>query len=387
MAAAAALVCGTCAGPVAPDLVITNARVFTNDTARPWADALAIKGQHVVAVGTASGILGTKAASTRVIDAGGRVVVPGFNDARVELPLQPPTSADLSALDRVALSLGVTSLQVVAGGPMRVLVDAARQAQRQARWRVLRSPEDGERPRDEAPFLPPDAGVRLAATGVSWVYGDAHAVRGSLEPSRLPTVVGWAYGAEDPLVMAGEGERWLAALSGQGIAEVWRRKRPRLDLLIPLVEEDVAAVRRLGVVVTWLPATAVTRGKSRAEPAPRPGVSAGVLLDRGIVLALGSAAGTPRLMATVAATVTANPQASGRPLTREEAVHAATWGSAYAEKTEHHKGRLSPGTLADLAILSEDVFSAPIERLPAVTSVLTLVGGTIVYDPGILPRP
>ena len=93
---AAALAClgfalAGCAGPVAPDLVITHARVFTNDPARPWAEAVAMKGERVVAVGTTTEALAAKGPSTRVVDAGGRVVVPGFNDAHVHVEVAPET--------------------------------------------------------------------------------------------------------------------------------------------------------------------------------------------------------------------------------------------------------------------------------------------------------
>jgi predicted amidohydrolase YtcJ len=39
-----------------------------------------------------------------------------------------------------------------------------------------------------------------------------------------------------------------------------------------------------------------------------------------------------------------------------------------------------PGMLADLAILSQDIFSIPKEQLPATNSLLTMVNGKIVYD-------
>ena len=88
----------------------------------------------------------------------------------------------------------------------------------------------------------------------------------------------------------------------------------------------------------------------------------------------------------MAAATGATSLAAGRPLTREEAVRAMTWGSAYAEKTERDKGWLGPGTLADIAVLSDDIFTVSPDRLPAITSVLTLVGGTVVYDAGVLPK-
>jgi hypothetical protein len=67
------------------DLIITNARVWTVDHAHPSAEAIAIKGDRIVAVGTAAEISGWRTSSTRTIDAGGRLVLPGFDDAHIHL--------------------------------------------------------------------------------------------------------------------------------------------------------------------------------------------------------------------------------------------------------------------------------------------------------------
>ncbi len=79
----------------------------------------------------------------------------------------------------------------------------------------------------------------------------------------------------------------------------------------------------------------------------------------------------------------------GRPseaITREQAVTAYTLTSAYAEFAEKEKGSLEPGKLADLAVLSQDIFTVPIPELPKTESVLTLVGGKIVYDAKVIGR-
>lgn len=396
-----------CAGPVAPDLIVTNARVFTNERTQPWAEAVAVKGQRVVAVGTAADVGATAGAGTRVIDAGGRVLVPGFNDARVDLPLEPPTPAAVSALDREAIARGVTSLQVVAGGPMRSLVVAAQQAPRAARWRLIRSPMDGELPQDEEPFLPPQPGERLLASGVAWVLGswlDRRAADG-----RLDTMADWAYGAEDPMIVALRGdlseggvgdvaghrelEALLAAIARQGVADVWRRKRPRLDLygrvpidpragtpgfppILPAVEAQLARLVAAGIVLTVVPRTAHDRHFEKdmadfAEPYE--------YAKAGGRVALGS--GRRRSLLAAMADVRDIGEGS-----REATITAATLGSAYAEKAERDKGWLGPGTLADFAVLSHDVFTVPADHMTATTSVLTVVGGTIVYDPGVLTK-
>jgi predicted amidohydrolase YtcJ len=67
----------------AADLVVTNGRVWTGDRARPEAEALAVIGERIVAAGRAEEIEAWRGSATRVIDAAGRRVVPGFNDAHV----------------------------------------------------------------------------------------------------------------------------------------------------------------------------------------------------------------------------------------------------------------------------------------------------------------
>ncbi|MEO8820656.1 MAG: amidohydrolase family protein [Ginsengibacter sp.] len=67
-------------------------------------------------------------------------------------------------------------------------------------------------------------------------------------------------------------------------------------------------------------------------------------------------------------------------LTREQAVIAYTKNNAYAEFKEKEKGTLMPGMLADLAVLSQDIFTIPAGQLPATKSVLTMINGKIVYE-------
>ena len=67
----------------AADLIITNAKVYTVDKQQPRAEAVAVLGERIVAVGAASVIDAWRGPGTRVIDAGGKLVLPGFDDAHV----------------------------------------------------------------------------------------------------------------------------------------------------------------------------------------------------------------------------------------------------------------------------------------------------------------
>jgi predicted amidohydrolase YtcJ len=66
-------------------------------------------------------------------------------------------------------------------------------------------------------------------------------------------------------------------------------------------------------------------------------------------------------------------------LDREEALKLYTLGSSWFSTENGKKGALAPGQLADLAVLSGDYFSIPEEEIKQLESVLTIVGGKIVY--------
>jgi predicted amidohydrolase YtcJ len=69
-------------------------------------------------------------------------------------------------------------------------------------------------------------------------------------------------------------------------------------------------------------------------------------------------------------------------LTVSEAVEAYTMGSAYAEFQEKEKGSITPGKLADIVLLSDDIFTIPPEKIRDVRVLMTVVGGKIVYESG-----
>ncbi|MCC7061123.1 MAG: amidohydrolase, partial [Burkholderiaceae bacterium] len=81
LAASAAAGCsqrgGAGAGPPPAEVLIHNARITTLDPARPEASACAVHGGRFVAVGEEAEVLAWRGASTTVIDAGGRRIIPG----------------------------------------------------------------------------------------------------------------------------------------------------------------------------------------------------------------------------------------------------------------------------------------------------------------------
>jgi hypothetical protein len=82
--AAVALVAACRLGPENPaDLMVVNARVFPADGSGGFAEALAVRGNLIAAVGSRASIETLRGPATRLIDAGGAAVTPGFNDAHV----------------------------------------------------------------------------------------------------------------------------------------------------------------------------------------------------------------------------------------------------------------------------------------------------------------
>jgi predicted amidohydrolase YtcJ len=166
----------------------------------------------------------------------------------------------------------------------------------------------------------------------------------------------------------------------------WRRLRPRLEHAEWLTADLRRRARQLGVVVIENPSH-FTDGDERMRarfgalrsPQYQPFRS---ITDAGIPLGIGSDGElNPFVNLMFAVTHPDNPREA---LTMAAAVTAYTHGSAYAEFSDREKGVLAPGMLADLAVLSQDIFSVPVDSLPGTQSVLTIVGGAIAYDAGVL---
>ncbi len=112
------------------------------------------------------------------------------------------------------------------------------------------------------------------------------------------------------------------------------------------------------------------------------------LLDAGATLALGTDWTVAPLdpMLTIYAAVTRRTLDSNnvwvpeQKISVEETVRAYTVGSAYAEFQEQVKGSITPGKLADLVILSRDLFKIDPKEIEKAKVVLTMVDGRVVYE-------
>jgi predicted amidohydrolase YtcJ len=172
-------------------------------------------------------------------------------------------------------------------------------------------------------------------------------------------------------------EEVLDAVDATGGKSVWHSRRLRFEHGDGIFSNQLARIKQDGIIVVQNPlhlAPFFPPGLIAFEKA-QPLKS---LLAAGIPLALGSDGPTNPYLDIMFATNPGNRPSEA--ITREQAVTAYTLTSAYAEFQEKDKGTIEPGKLADIAVLSQDIFSVPAQELPKTTSVLTLVGGKIVYE-------
>ncbi|MDQ8168190.1 MAG: amidohydrolase [Gemmatimonadota bacterium] len=104
LAAPLALSAQTVAPKAPADLIVTNARVYTADDARPLVEAFAVRDGRITFVGSQREAAVLKGPNTRVVDAGGRTVIPGMVDAHAHFSglAQTLRSVDLTGTNSLA---------------------------------------------------------------------------------------------------------------------------------------------------------------------------------------------------------------------------------------------------------------------------------------------
>jgi predicted amidohydrolase YtcJ len=172
-----------------------------------------------------------------------------------------------------------------------------------------------------------------------------------------------------------------------------RDRRFRIEHAQHLSANDIPRFGSLKVIASMQPYHAIDDGRwawKRVGPEVLKGTYAfRSLLDAGAVLAFGSdwyVAPMEPLMGIYAA-VTRRTLDGKNPggwipeqkITVAEAVRAFTWGSAYAGFDENAKGTIEPGKLADMAVLSDDIFVIAPEQIEKASVVMTVFDGKIVY--------
>jgi len=153
--------------------------------------------------------------------------------------------------------------------------------------------------------------------------------------------------------------------------------------------QDFATLKRLGVLVTTIPPYQIWKNADRYLADSDGGESA--VPHRSLVAAgIPVAAGTDNIpynpFFSVWAMVARQERTTGRVigagerLVAEDALRLLTRNGAWLSFEETRKGTLESGKLADLAVLSRDPRDTPVDVLPEVRAMLTMIGGRIVHE-------
>jgi hypothetical protein len=171
-------------------------------------------------------------------------------------------------------------------------------------------------------------------------------------------------------------------------------RRFRIEHVQHLRPEDAGRFAPLGVIASMQPYHAIDDGRWAESELGSERIQSSyawrLLLDHGAMLAFGSdwpVAPLDPLMGIYAAVTRRtldgkNPQGwvPNQRISVAEAVHAYTVAAAFAEHQEDIKGSLEPGKLADLVVLTDDIFRIAPRDLDKVRVYITVFDGTVIYQ-------
>ncbi|WP_426493355.1 amidohydrolase [Hymenobacter sp. 102] len=327
-----------------------------------------------------------------------------WQPSRTLTPQVPDSAAvaELRQLSEEAVRLGITSMQLFSPLPFERFVRLLHQARLPIRVRAIPFSPTTTQQRDlsEVRQLPKPAApnAKVKASGMKWVLDGTPYERGAalrqpyldrpnwqgrlnFTEAEVARMVQESVELKQQLLVHCAGDRSaevvLQALENHGPATSWPARRVRIEHGDGVVADLLPRAQKLGVVVVQNPMHFAEPQlfQQRWGHTMQPLKS---LLTAGVPVALGSDGPlNPFLNIMMASLTPAQPQEA---ITREQAVQAYTYGSAFAEFEEVNKGRIAVGQLADVVVLSQDIFSVPPPALPRTTSLLTVIGGQVVYD-------
>jgi predicted amidohydrolase YtcJ len=326
------------------------------------------------------------------------------------MPSDAEALAQLQAFFEQSVKFGITTVQDISGGiETGRAVMLLEKAQTPIRIRVIRMPMTTPAGRNtkEGLSVPRHPSSLISVNGTKW-FVDGVPIENTFTPRDVPSLpkgelpdyaflhlplifpeeeilamLRESLADNDPIVFHITGypgaKATLEAMQATGGKAVWAGKRVRFEHGDGVFPELIPRAKEMGIILTQNPThfdLSVLFG-----PTPLKSEKAQLLrslIESGIPVALGSDGPmNPYLNIMLACVHPSNPPEA---ISREQAVIAYTLTSAYAEFQETEKGSLEPGKLADLAVLSQDIFSVPLSEMPKTESVLTLVGGKVVYD-------
>jgi predicted amidohydrolase YtcJ len=408
--------------------VFRNANVVTMDPSRPAAEAVAIAGDTITAVGSEAEVMAGIAPGARIIDVGGRVLLPGFNDAHChrigDREVAGYASAD-EAIDE-ALAAGWTSISELFVNAerldeLRSMDEAGRLRLRVNAYLPVNYANDrfgtwfaDYQPRQVfSPHLR-IGGVKIFADS-AWTpemyMTDPHTDSGHRgdvywSPEEFTDMVrqlhdaGWqlathtAGDAAHDMVL----DAYEAVLAGASNVD----HRHRIEHLMTVRDDQVRRIAELAILasfqLTWFTPDTTADVVGTLDEARLPWVgrwrdllAAGVVavastdhpwdyLDEGHRIG-GRAMAALQVAATRSAAPGDAPEAwqASQAITVEQGLDLMTRAGAYATFEDDRKGSIAVGKLADLVILSDDPRTTPPAALGGIDALMTMVGGRVEH--------
>ena len=403
------------------DLIYHNGEVITMEPDRPQAEAVAILGEKIIAVGSNEEIMGHEGSETQVIDLGGRTLLPGFIDSHSHwIGDHQRTGYSVDETVQYLLENGWTSINEMFVTPERLAELQTLDQEGRLKVRVnaylgvsYRDQYIGRFYEDYTPLQIVSPRVRLA--GVKFVpesyYGETFYLTQSELNEEFAAAhdAGWQIAVHTEMASghARVLEAFGEALSGGDNGEA----RHRIEHVFGITDDQLAEIQTKGYIASIqlnLPANFPYQ-----DPTFYDRVSEDVfplicrwrdLYDAGVLIAGGTdwpwltndsymeqggaPAGSPLRLIYKAAThtntqdVITDAWMDGQYLPVEASLEALTINGAYATFEEEIKGSLARGKLADIVILSDNpvsVADADIRGVRGIEVLMTMIGGNVEY--------
>ncbi|GAB3981682.1 amidohydrolase [Spirosoma terrae] len=316
--------------------------------------------------------------------------------------------AEFKGMTQALLKAGITSYQNMCTGA--TATDYARVWQkaglpfrlRLIRWGDMNPDGSLSIPAKDQPKTTPDLPL-LTVSGTKWLLEGTPLEGGAEQVDPYPNRPGWygrmnytipeiermcreAVARKDQLHFHIGGSKSMGKLLDlmSAMPVDWKALRPRFEHgdEIDYLPEYIKKAQAMGIIIVQNPTHfAPIDGFPMGPPATH-GMAMKTLLNDHIPLAIGSDGPFNPYLNIMFATT--HPRRPSEAISREQAVIAYTRTAAYAEFAETTKGTLTVGKVADLAVLSQNIFKVPVPKLLQTESILTMVNGAVVYDAGLL---
>jgi predicted amidohydrolase YtcJ/ABC-type branched-subunit amino acid transport system substrate-binding protein len=393
-------------------IVLHNAAVVTMDEAQPEAQAVLIRGDRIVAVGSDEDVMAEAGSAATLIDLEGRALVPGFIDSHSHRLANYEERGFSSAAEviPVALSEGWTTVAELnvrednlpelealdASGGLRLRVEA---------YLATNTPDVQPLPRWWEAYQPGQVispYLRIAGLKFFVDFDWGREIRIS-EDALTAALVEAQDGGWQLAVKSISSESLAIILDGLDRAQDGQGPptyRNRIEHALAITEEQGQRMAELGIVAsiqTLMPPELTDDPEFFAFADRQPDGATTPwrrIVDQGVVIANGSAwpstyfeepegapFGSPMRLLYQAATRISNRGALPEPwepeqaITVEEALRALTIDAAYATFRDEDIGSITPGKLADLVVLSANPLEVDFEEIPFIETLVTFVGG------------